>query len=173
MGAQPQFAAQNQFPSFQSQAAPQKAAPASDNPFAGANPFSGGGFVPGKVTEFKPATKKGIMEDDDDAGPVDFTAIGTQKKKKKETTQELAAKKEAEKKKAEEEANAKLSFKGKPSSFFVMDFLQGDSRDPTGQQRVPTQEQSVFIFTHYPMCARPDMMIMKLYDLYQESYQHE
>ena len=33
-----------------------------------------------------------------------------------------------------------LSFKGMPSSFFKMDKVPGDRRDPTGQQRVPTDE---------------------------------
>ena len=112
------------------------------------------------------------MDDEDDAGPVDFTA-GGKKKKKKETQEELAAKKEAEKKKAEEEANARLSFKGKPSTFFIMDYVPGDTRDPTGQQRVPTSEQSVFIFTHYPMDSRPDMMINKIYQLYNDAFMHE
>ena len=49
---------------------------AADNPFAKSNPFAAGSFVPGKVTEFKPSGQKGIMEDDDDDGPIDFMAIG-------------------------------------------------------------------------------------------------
>lgn len=31
-----------------------------------------------------------------------------------------------------------------------MDYVPGDTRDPTNQMRVPTTEQSVFIYTHYP-----------------------
>jgi hypothetical protein len=38
---------------------------------------------------------------------------------------------------------------------------------------VPTQEQSIFIFTHYPTCAQPDLMIRKIYELYQDSFQAE
>ena len=34
-----------------------------------------------------------------------------------------------------------------------MDYIEGDQRDPTGQCRVPTTEQRVFIFTHYPTFA--------------------
>ena len=41
---------------------------------------------------------------------------------------------------AKEEADAKLSYKGKPSTFFIMDYVEGDQRDPTGQSRVPTSE---------------------------------
>ena len=47
-----------------------------------------------------------------------------------------------------------------------MDHVPGDARDPTGQCRVPTSEQSVFIFTHYPTCAQPSTMITKIYELY-------
>ena len=84
------------------------------------------------------------MDDEDDA-PIDF-GVGASKKKGKKTAAELAE----EKKKAQEEADAALPTKGKPSSFFVMDYVQNDPRDPTGQCRVPTKEQSVFIFIHYP-----------------------
>ena len=31
----------------------------------------------------------------------------------------------------------------------------------------------MFIFTHYPQCAQPNMMIMKLYELYNEAAQAE
>lgn len=81
------------------------------------------------------------------------------KKKKQKTQAEL----EAEKKRAEEEANAKLSFKGKPSTFFIMNYIEGDATDPTGQCRVPTDEQRVFIFTHYPTDSLPHLMIIKIY----------
>ena len=94
------------------------------------------------------------MDDDDE--PIDFAFGGNKNKKKKQKTQ---AELEAERLKSKEEADAKLTYKGKPSSFFIMDHIPGDTRDPTGQCRVPTQEQSVFIFTHYPMCAQPSMMI--------------
>ena len=97
------------------------------------------------------------MDDDDDA-PIDFE-FGASKKKKVKSAEELAA----EKAKAKAEADAKLSYKGKPSGFFIMDYVPGDPRDPTGQFRVPTSEQSVFIFTHYPTESLPDKMILKLY----------
>ena len=73
------------------------------------------------------------MGDDDDE-PIGFAVGG--KKKKQKTQAELAA----EKAKAKEEADAKLSYKGKPSTFFIMDYVEGDQRDPTGQSRVPTSE---------------------------------
>ena len=66
------------------------------------------------------------MDDDDDA-PIDFAA-GGRKKTKQKTQAEL----KAEQAKAKEEADARLSYKGKPSSFFIMDFVEGDQRDPTG-----------------------------------------
>ena len=47
-----------------------------------------------------------------------------------------------------------------------MDYLPGDARDPTGQCRVPTSQQSIFIFTHYPTNSMPEAMILKLYELY-------
>jgi len=96
-----------------------------------------------------------------DDAPVDFGAFGASKKKKK-TAEELAT----EKAKAQAEADAQLPTKGKPSTFFVMDYVIGDSRDPTNQCRVPTPTQSVFIYTHYPTQSSPDTMIMKLYELY-------
>lgn len=39
----------------------------------------------------------------------------------------------------------------------------------TGQGRVPTQEQSVFIFTHYPTDSAPSAMIAKIYWLWSEA----
>ena len=142
------------------------AAAASANPFAaaaGANPFAAS-FKP--ATVFKPKDPRAIMDDDDDA-PFDFAAGG--KKPKKKTQAEL----EAEKKRAKEAEDAKLSFKGKPSDFFIMDYIPGDPRDPTGNFRVPTQDQSIFIFTHYPTEAQPPAMILKLYQLYQDAALHE
>ena len=142
------------------------AAAASANPFAaaaGANPFAAS-FKP--ATVFKPKDPRAIMDDDDDA-PFDFAAGG--KKPKKKTQAEL----EAEKKRAKEAEDAKLSFKGKPSDFFIMDYIPGDPRDPTGNFRVPTQDQSIFIFTHYPTEAQPHAMILKLYQLYQDAALHE
>ena len=142
------------------------AAAASANPFAaaaGANPFAAS-FKP--ATVFKPKDPRAIMDDDDDA-PFDFAAGG--KKPKKKTQAEL----EAEKKRAKEAEDAKLSFKGKPSDFFIMDYIPGDPRDPTGNFRVPTQDQSIFIFTHYPTEAQPQAMILKLYQLYQDAALHE
>ena len=61
------------------------------------------------------------MDDDDADAPIGFDhfVAGGKKNKKKPTPDELAA----EKAKAEAEANAKLSFKGKPSEFFIMDFI--------------------------------------------------
>ena len=106
------------------------------------------------------------MDEDDDA-PFDFAAGG--KKPKKKTQAEL----EEEKRKAKEAEDAKLSFKGKPSDFFIMDYIPGDARDPTGNFRVPTQDQSIFIFTHYPTEAQPQAMILKLYQLYQDAALHE
>lgn len=76
------------------------------------------------MKEFKPKDPKAIDLGDD--GEVNFE-FGASKKKRK-TQEEL--RREAEAKKAEEDA--KLSYKGKPSSFFIMDFQQGDTRDPTG-----------------------------------------
>lgn len=141
-------------------------AAASANPFAaaaGANPFAAS-FKP--ATVFKPKDPRAIMDEDDDA-PFDFAAGG--KKPKKKTQAEL----EAEKKRAKEAEDAKLSFKGKPSDFFIMDYIPGDQRDPTGNFRVPTQDQSIFIFTHYPTEAQPQAMILKLYQLYQDAALHE
>ena len=112
---------------------PLAAAAASANPFAkaaGSNPFGGAGFKP---KEFKMKDPRAIMDDDDDA-PFDFAA-GAAKKKKQKTQAEL----DEEKRKAKEEEDAKLSYKGKPSEFFIMDFVPGDLRDPTGNNRVPTQ----------------------------------
>lgn len=141
-------------------------AAAGANPFAaaaGANPFAAS-FKP--ATVFKPKDPRAIMDEDDDA-PFDFAAGG--KKPKKKTQAEL----EAEKKRAKEAEDAKLSFKGKPSDFFIMDYIPGDQRDPTGNFRVPTQDQSIFIFTHYPTEAQPQAMILKLYQLYQDAALHE
>ena len=142
------------------------AAAASANPFAaaaGANPFAAS-FKPAAV--FKPKDPRAIMDEDDDA-PFDFAAGG--KKPKKKTQAEL----EADKRRAKEAEDAKLSFKGKPSDFFIMDYIPGDPRDPTGNFRVPTQDQSIFIFTHYPTESQPQAMILKLYQLYQDAALHE
>ena len=65
------------------------------------------------------------MDDDDEPVGFEFGAVG---KKKKKTAEELAAEKAREK----AEADAKLSFKGKPANFFIMDYVEGDTRDPTG-----------------------------------------
>ena len=135
---------QQNFPAF-AQAAPAEQKPAgnpgaSSNPFANAaasNPFAkaassnpfGGGF---QVKEFRVKDPRAIMDEDDDA-PFDFAA-GASKKKKQKTQAEL----DEEKRKAKEEEDAKLSYKGKPAEFFIMDYLPGDQTDPTGNQRVPT-----------------------------------
>ena len=74
---------------------------------------------------------------------------------------------------SEEELNAELSFKGKHSSFFIMNYVPGDTRDPTGQQRVPTSEQAVFIQKYYPKDSRPDKMINKIYQLFKDAFIHE
>ena len=58
------------------------------------------------------------------------------KKSKKQDAASLRA--EAQKKKEAE--MAKLPTKGKPSEFFIMDYAEGDMNDPTGGNRVPTQE---------------------------------
>jgi hypothetical protein len=105
---------------------------------------------------------------DDDDAPLDFE-FGASKKSKAKTAAQLAA----EKAKAEEEANAKLSFKGKPSSFFIMDHVEGDQQDPTGSSRVPTAEQRVFIYANYPTESLPHLMIMKIYQLYADAVAHE
>ena len=73
------------------------------------------------------------------------TGKGNKQAKKKDAA---TLKAEAQKRKEEEEA--KLPTKGKPSDFFIMDYLMGDTQDLTGQCRVPTQEQKVFVYTHYP-----------------------
>lgn len=111
------------------------------------------------------------MDEDDNApfGFDHFVAGGKKQKNKKKTQEEL----KAEKDKADAEANAKLTFKGKPSEFFVMDYVPGDARDPTGQFRVPNTAQSVFIFTNYPTESQADKMILKLYSLYQDAVNHE
>lgn len=170
---------QQAFPSFQAPApqfqappattpAPATGGAAAANPFA-ANPFAAKAagsnpFASGAIKEFKPVTeKKTIMGDDDDA-PIDFE-FGASKKKKKKTQAEL----QAEKAKADEDAKAKLPHKGKPSDFFVMDFVEGDQRDTTGGCRVPTKEQSVFIYTHYPTDSAPSAMIAKIYWLWSEA----
>jgi len=108
-------------------------APAGGNPFAASpgNPFASASagsnpFAGGAPKEFKPTQKKGIMDDDDDA-PIDFMAGGNKKKKSKS-----AAELEAERLKAKEESDAKLAYKGRPSSFFIMDHVPGDNRDPSG-----------------------------------------
>ena len=56
--------------------------------------------------------------------------------------------------------------KGKPSDFFIMDYEEGDTTDPTGSQRLPTEEQKLFIYTNYPTFSQPSDMILKLYSLY-------
>lgn len=66
------------------------------------------------------------MDDDDE--PIGFDAIGASKKPKKKTAEELAA----DKAKAQAEADAALPTKGNPSTFFVMDYIPGDTRDMTG-----------------------------------------
>ena len=48
-----------------------------------------------------------------------------------------------------------------------MDYIAEDTRDPTGQCRVPTSQQAIFIYNHYPTQSQPDAMIMKLYELYE------
>ena len=48
-----------------------------------------------------------------------------------------------------------------------MDYIDEDTRDPTGQCRVPTSQQAIFIYNHYPTQSQPDAMIMKLYELYE------
>lgn len=45
--------------------------------------------------------------------------------------------------------------------------------DPTGNCRVPTNEQRIFIFTHYPTESQPSAMINKIYTLYQDAYNYE
>lgn len=87
------------------------------------------------------------MGDDDDVGFGALDSFGAGGKKKKKTEAELRE----EKAKAKAEADAKLTFKGKPSSFFIMDHVPGDTNDPYGHCRVPTQEQMLFIYQHYPM----------------------
>lgn len=106
------------------------------------------------------------MDDDDDAPLFDFQPAN---KKKKKTQAEL----DEERRKEKEAEDAKLSFKGKPSEFFIMDHQPGNTDDPTGNCRVPTQEQRVFIFTHYPTESQPQAMINKIYQLYQEAFSHE
>ena len=72
---------------------------------------------------------------------------------------------EARKKKEEEDA--KKPTKGKPSSFFVMEYVHGSQKDPTGQMREPNQEQKMFIFMHYPTYSQESDMIGKLHELWQ------
>lgn len=45
--------------------------------------------------------------------------------------------------------------------------------DPTGQSRLPNQEQKIFIFTHYVTCSQPQQMILKIYELYAEAVKLE
>ena len=142
-------------------------AAAAANPFAaaaGTNPFGAASFKPSTI--FRVKDPRAIMDDDDDA-PLDFTAGG--KKPRKKTQAEL----DEEKRKAKEAEDAKLSFKGKPAEFFIMDYMPGDPRDPTGNYRVPTQPQALFIYTHYPTESQPQAMILKLYQLYQDAATHE
>ena len=54
-----------------------------------------------------------------------------------------------------------------------MDHSPGDMTDPTGNNRVPAQEQKVFIFTHYPMDSQPSAMISKLYEMYDCAFRME
>jgi hypothetical protein len=155
-------------------ATPAPASAAANNPFAaaaGANPFAAKAAAvnpfAGGVKEFKPKDPRVIMGYDDNA-PIDFEAFGASKKKKK-TQAEL----EAEKAKADEEANAKLSFKGKPSSFFIMGHDPNDTTDATGQCRVPTAEQKMFIILNYPTFSQPAATIAKIYELYNDAAKHE
>ena len=99
---------------------------------------------------------------DDEGGFDHFDKPKAKQGKKKLTAEEL--KEQARKKREEEEA--KLPTKGKPSEFFILDVDYESNDDPTGQQRVPTQEQKMFIFQHYPTCAQPTLMISKIYELY-------
>ena len=62
-----------------------------------------------------------------------------------------------------EAERAKLSFKGKPAEFFIMDYIEGDMTDQTGNCRIPTEEQKMFIFTHYPTEVQPQAMVAKIY----------
>jgi len=115
------------------------------------NPFSAPAF------EFKP---KGVIDLGDDGAPA-FDDFMAPKKKKQDAA---TLRKEAEAKK-QEELN-KLPTKGKPSEFFIMDYAEGDQNDPTGGQRLPTQEQKIFIFANYPMSSQLPAMIGKVYELY-------
>lgn len=75
------------------------------------------------------------MDEDDDAPNFDDFMAGGNKKKKK-TQAEL----DEERKREKEAEDAKLSFKGKPADFFIMDYIEGDMTDVTGNCRVPTQD---------------------------------
>lgn len=75
--------------------------------------------------------------------------------------------------KKKEEEDAKKPTKGKPSSFFVMDYDQNSTADPYGNGRVPTTEQRIFIFTHYPTESQESQMISKLYELWSLANQDE
>lgn len=115
--------------------------------------------------KFKPANAIDLGNEDDGDDPYAALVAGKSTKSKAKAKNDAATlKQEAAKRKLEEEA--KLPTKGNPSDFFIMDWVPGDTNDVTGQGRVPTEEQKIFIFTHYPNCAQLQMMIAKVYELY-------
>ena len=118
--------------------------------------------------EFKFKDPNAIDLGDDGDGKIEdpFGHFGAGSKPNKQAKKKDAATLRAEAQKRKEEEEAKLPTKGKPSDFFIMDYLMGDTQDLTGQCRVPTAEQRLFVFTHYPNCAQPSMMIAKIYELF-------
>lgn len=112
-----------------------------------------------EATEFKPTDPKRILDEDEPGGFDHF-----QPKPKNKKIDPAKLKEAAKQKKLEEDA--KLPTKGKPSEFFIMDWLPGDTNDVTGQCRVPTGPQKLFIYEHYPTCSQLPMMITKIYELY-------
>lgn len=85
-------------------------------------------------TEFVP---QGVMAKTDEQFPDLADAFSAPSKKKKGPTK-------ADLQKKKEEENANLPTKGKPSSFFFVEPNLDESL------RKPNQEQSVFMYTHYP-----------------------
>ena len=79
----------------------------------------------------------------------------------------------AEAAKKKEEEDAKKPTKGKPSSFFAMETDMSSNDDPNGYHKVPNQDQSMFIYTHYPMHSQKSEMILKIYELYYWAYNEE
>ena len=121
------------------------------------------------MSEFKPKDTNAIDLGDEGGFPgFGDSGMGGGKKKKKGQ-----AELQEERKKKKEEEDAKKPTKGKPSSFFILDYDPNSNADPNGNHRVPTADQRIFIYTNYPTFSQETDMIVKIYELYFLAQQEE